>query len=296
MRYPWYKRLFHRLEWGLLRALLVLLRCIGLRRSSWLTGKLGRLIGPRVRSKSNIARDNLRLAFPDWTEARIEETIAGMWENLGRYLGEFPHIAPMSAEEFFLIADVQGVEHMKAAATAGKGSLFFSAHMANWELAAKSSWAYGLLASVIYRPLNNPWVDRTTNEHRNHYQLRGLPKNMQGGRELIKTLREGKPVAILIDQKMSNGIPVPFFGQDAMTSPAVAELAIRYGYPILPVRVERLDNDVRFRITFHPPVEWTPTGDTAADTVTIMRQLHAILEGWIRERPEQWFWVHKRWG
>lgn len=290
------KRLRHALEWSVLKLLLALFRVMGMPASSHYMGKLARWLGPKLRKKSNIARNNLRHAFPDWSAAQIDDTIAGMWENMGRYLGEFPHIAPMSAEAFRHIADIEGEEHLHAATNSGKGALFFSAHMGNWELGAKTGWTCDAPFSIVYRPLNNPWVDKETNRHRDQYQLRGLPKNQAGSRALIKTLRDGKPVAILIDQKMNSGIPVPFFGRNAMTSPAIAELAIKYGYPIIPTRVERIDDAPHFRITFEPPVQWQSSGDNKADAAAIMQQLHSIMERWISERPDQWFWVHKRWG
>lgn len=128
-----FKRLRHVVEWVTLQLLFALFRLIGLHASSAAMGRLGRWLGPKVRKKSAIARHNLRAAFPDWPAERIEETIASMWENIGRYLGEFPHIARLSKDEFREIADIQGIHHLEAA-TAQGGALFFSAHMANWEL------------------------------------------------------------------------------------------------------------------------------------------------------------------
>lgn len=296
MRYPFLKRMQHALEWGILSALFAVLRCTSIQTSSDTVGRLARAISPLVTSKNRVARQNLQHAFPNWDDERTDAVIKDMWENMGRYLGEFPHIAPMSAGDFRQLAEIRGEENLKAATSGGEGSLFFSAHMGNWELGAKSSWACGVPFAIVYRPLNNPWVDKATNEHRDQYQLRGLPKNASGSRELMKTLRNGQPVAILIDQKMNTGIPVPFFGRDAMTSTAIADLAVKYGYPIIPTRVERLGRQAKFRITFEPPVQWSPTGDARADAAALMRQLHSIMERWISERPEQWFWVHKRWG
>ena len=110
----------------------------------------------------------------------------------------------------------------------------------------------------------------------------------------MRALKEGEHVAILIDQKQNDGISVPFFGRDAMTNPTVAQLALRYRCPIIPGDIERLDG-AHFRLTIHPPIEFEPTGDTDADVHAIMTQLNALLEAWIRRRPEQWFWVHRRW-
>jgi Kdo2-lipid IVA lauroyltransferase/acyltransferase len=290
-----FKRLRHALEWAVLQALFALFRLIGLHGSSAMMGRLARWLGPKVRRKSTIARRNLQAAFPEWSEERLDATIAGMWENIGRYLGEFPHIARLSKDEFLEIADIQGIHHLQAA-TAQGGALFFSAHMANWELGAKASWACGHPFAIVYRPLNNPWADRIANDHRDCYQLRGLPKNAAGSRELIRTLRDGEPVAMLIDQKLSAGQPIEFFGREAMTSTAIADLAVKYGYPIIPTRVERVSDAPSFRITFEAPVQWENTGNMQQDAIAIMEKLHGIMEGWIRAHPAQWFWVHKRWG
>lgn len=295
MRYPPLKRIRHVLEWGALQLLVASLSRIGLRRASGWMGAFARRIGPLVRRKHNIARRNLRRAFPDWSEAQVEQTLRDMWENMGRYVGELPYIASMSADDFRAIAEIRGEEHLLAAKSCD-GSLFFSAHMANWELGAKASWACGVPFAIVYRPLNNPLTDRMASNYRDRYQLRGLPKTAVGSRELLKTLRDGDPVAILIDQKMNTGVPIPFFGHEAMTSPAIADLAVKYGHPIIPTRVERLGHEPKFRITFEPPVHWEPTGDAKADAITIMEKLHGIMEGWIREHPGHWFWVHKRWG
>lgn len=288
------KRLRHVLEWAVLKLLFAVLRAIGLQRSSDWLGALGYKLGPKL-SKSKVARRNLRMAFPDWTDEHIEQTVADMWDNIARYLAEMPHIAAMSAKDFRHIAEIEGEQNLLTAQSRD-GSLFFSAHMANWELGAKSSWACGVPFAIVYRPLNNPLADAITNRCRDRYQLRGLPKTPAGSRELLKTLRSGDSVAILIDQKMNTGSPIPFFGHPAMTSTAIADLAVKYGYPIIPTRVERLGKTPKFRITFQPPVQWTPTGDNKADALALMQQLHSIMEGWIRERPAQWFWVHKRWG
>lgn len=290
-----FKRLQHVLEWALVIALFRLFLLIGIDRASGAMGWVARHIGPHL-PKSDIARRNLRMAFPEWDEDTICRIVTGMWENMGRYLAEMPHIAPMSAEDFRKIAEIRGEEHLREATHDGKGALFFSAHMANWELGAKASWACGMPFAIVYRPLNNPLADALTNHHRDQYQLRGLPKTAAGSRDLLRSLRDGEPVAILIDQKMRNGQPIPFFGHNAMTSTAIADLAVKYGYPVIPTRVERLGHAARFRITFEPPVQWHSTGDAKADAVALMQRLHHIMEDWIRERPDQWFWVHRRWG
>ena len=144
----------------------------------------------------------------------------------------------------------------------------------------------------VYRAANNPWVDRLM--RRFHGIRRAVPKGSAGGRELVRHLRRGGSIAMLVDQKQNDGIAVPFFGRNAMTAPAIARLGYRFGCPLVPVRVERL-NGARFRCTVMAPIELTETGDATTDVLATMASVNAVLEGWIRARPEQWLWVHARW-
>lgn len=286
------KPITHYLQWLGIKTVMGILRLLPMDTASNAMGWLGRNVGPKLRV-TRVAERNLRASFPEWNDAQIRETIAGMWDNMARYIGEFPHVAPLTADEFRERCEIVGIDNLLMAQTLGKGTLFFSCHMANWELAAKASWAVGVLASVVYRPLNNRLVDKMVNAHRDQYQLKGLPKTPQGGRELLMTLKRGNPVAILADQKLSGGIHVPFFGRPAKTGTSIADLALKYNYPVLPARVERIGNNgAQFRVTYYPPLEITNT-----DTVeSILLKMHEHMETWIRERPDQWFWVHKRWG
>lgn len=283
------KRISHWLEGGLLYATMWGLGRLPRETASNLMGSIARACGPLL-SQNRVARRNLHRAFPQWTEKQVEATLLGMWENMGRYYGELSHVAEMSRDTYRQITEIVGEEHYYAALASGKGSLFFSAHMGNWEWGAKAAWVLGTPFSIVYRPLNNPYAEATTTGIRNHYQTAGIPKTNAGGRELIATLKRGQPVAILIDQKMRSGIPIPFFGHDAPTSTALADMALKYDCPIVPTRVERIDTH-RFRVTFEPPL-----AIAGKDAAAIMGDAHRVLERWISERPEQWFWVHKRWG
>ena len=287
------KRITHRIEWLLVKGGFAFFGALPLNAASDLAGWVARSIGPRLKV-SNIARRNLKAAFPEWDQIQIEAVVEGIWDNVGRYAGEFPHISKLSPQDYSRICEFVGIENHEAAI--GKGPIYFAAHLGNWELGGKTAWAVGSPVSAVYRPLNNPYVDTVINTYRNRYQVRGLPKNNAGGRELIKTLKAGGGVAILIDQKMNTGIPVPFFGRDCMTTTSIADLSLKYGCPIIPTRVERIGRAPKFRITIYPPLDFEKTGDHATDVETIMNLAHSMLEDWISERPEQWFWLHKRWG
>lgn len=152
----------------------------------------------------------------------------------------------------------------------------------------------GLKATVIYRAANNPMVNAELQQHRIDPDFDFVPKGRQGARAMLSGLKKGHCVTLLNDQKLNNGVPVPFFGRDAMTATAVAEFALKLNIPIYPVRVERL-GVMKFRIVISPPLEFVRTGDKAADQKAVLMALNREYESWISQRPDHWFWVHKRW-
>jgi KDO2-lipid IV(A) lauroyltransferase len=121
-----------------------------------------------------------------------------------------------------------------------------------------------------------------------------VPKGTVAARRALAALKQGRHIAMLVDQKMNDGIPVPFFGRDAMTAPALAKFALHFDCAVVPVRVDRLPH-ARFRITAEPPLSYRRTGDASRDELALMTQVNQVLERWIRERPDHWFWLHRRW-
>jgi KDO2-lipid IV(A) lauroyltransferase len=152
----------------------------------------------------------------------------------------------------------------------------------------------GITVDLIYRAPNNRWVERIIARRRVDPAGRLIPKSKEGGRQALAALKAGRSLGILIDQKMNDGVEARFFGRTAMTTPAFAQLALRFGAPILPVRFERLGG-ARFRVTVEPPITLEPSGDRAADIAAMVQAANDRIEAWVRERPEQWFWVHRRW-
>jgi Kdo2-lipid IVA lauroyltransferase/acyltransferase len=261
-------------------------------RASALGGAIGRLIGPRL-DISNRARHNIRRALPGLSESEIADIIARMWDNLGRVAAEYSHLRNIRVFEPGGRVETHGFEHMDRAVATGRRMIIFSGHIANWEIGMLAAVQYGMSVAQIYRAANNPLVDRMIT------RLRGdagglIPKGTVAARRAIATLSRGAHLTMLADQKMNDGIPVPFFGRPAMTAPALAALALRFDCDVLPARVERLDG-AHFRLTVFPPLPLPRTGDSRSDTAALMAQVNAILEVWIRDRPEQWFWVHQRW-
>ena len=260
--------------------------------ASGLGGALGRWIGPRL-GISRRARRNLHDAMPELGPAKIEAVIRGMWDNLGRIAFEYPHLRRIAVFAQGGRVKARGLEHLDRAIAAKRSVIMFSGHLGNWEIAALAAGQYGLDVAQIYRAANNPIIDRMVARLRGHSgEL--IPKGSVASRRAVAALRRGGHLSLLADQKLNDGIPVPFFGRDAMTAPALAVLALRFHCDVLPVRVERL-NGARFRLTVYPALPMPQTGDRDADTAALMSAVNQILETWIRERPEQWFWLHRRW-
>jgi len=260
--------------------------------ASALGGKLARRGGP-VLGISKRARLNLAAAMPELSAADCEQIVRGMWDNLGRVAAEYPHLRHIRVFEPGGRVETGGFEHVDRARAAGRRMIFFSGHLANWEIAALAAGQYGIDIAQIYRAANNPLIDRLV------ARLRGeigelIPKGALGSRRAVAALRRGGHLSMLVDQKLNDGIAVPFFGRPAMTAPALALLALHYDCDVLPARVERL-RGAHFRLTICPPLDLPKSGDRAADVLALMTAVNATLEAWIRERPEQWFWLHRRW-
>jgi Kdo2-lipid IVA lauroyltransferase/acyltransferase len=283
----------HRLEAFGARALFAVFRALPVDAASALGGLLGSTIGPRL-GASKRAVLNLRRAMPELDESRIAGIVRGMWENLGRVVAEYPHLHKFRVYEKGGRVEALNTESVDPLLAAGKKLIFVSAHFGNWEVATLAATQKGLDVAQIYRAANNPFVDALILESRSTVGSELIPKGSVAARRSIEALRQGRHLALLVDQKMNDGIPVPFFGRDAMTAPAVAQLALRFDAAIVPARVERT-NGANFRLTVFPPIELPQTGDRHADTRETMRRVNAVLESWIRERPEQWFWLHRRW-
>ncbi len=254
-------------------------------------GWIGRKIGKKM-SVTRRARRNMERAFPEKSAEEIETLLGDMWENLGRSVAEVPHIHKIQPGSARL--EVVGLENGLALKNDDKAGQFFTAHAGNWEIAMLLARAMDLDMMCVYRAPDNPWVDSVFTKARRGFQGELVRKGPEGARKLTAFLRKGGHIAMLVDQKMNDGIAVPFFGRDAMTAPALAQFALRYDAPAVPVRLERLQG-AYFRMTFYPQLDIVNTGDRHADMLKIMTEVNAIIESWIRERPAQWLWVHRRW-
>jgi KDO2-lipid IV(A) lauroyltransferase len=270
------------LAWGLFAVL-------PLDGASALGGWLARSIGPRVKT-SNRARRNLRRAFPEKTDGEIEAILVQVWDNLGRVVAEFPHLPRIAAER----VEIEGGEHVAALRDDGRPGFIVSAHFGGWELTCALASRQGLPVHAIYRAANNPWVERLFRRGRGQIAAGVIPKGASGARKTLQVLNSGGHIGMLVDQKMNDGIAVPFMGRDAMTAPAIARLALKFRCPIVAGRIERIGG-AHFRATLEPPVPLPDSGDRQRDVIEVMTRLNATVERWVRSNPGQWLWLHRRW-
>ena len=265
------------------------LRVLPLDAASATGGAVLKFIGPRT-GVSRVALKNLDLAFPEKTAEEKRKIVVGMWENLGRILAEYPHLHRMAPR-----IELIGAEYVEAARLSGKPKVFFAGHLGNWEINGICSQAQGLPLHLVYRKPNNPYVDKLLRQARAMGEGGSyIEKGATGARAIRSVFKNNGVIAMLVDQKLNNGVAIPFFGHDAMTAPAIAHFALKFDMPVYPSRVERLKG-AHFRVTVFPPLAIAATGDQEADTREILITMNRYLEDWIRARPEQWLWTHKRW-
>jgi len=283
---------------GVVRVVFAFLRLLGPDRAADLGGWLTRTIGPLM-GVHKVALRNLRAAYPDKPEDEIVAIARGAWDNLGRTGAEYAHLGTLfdwdaANPDGPSRTEVVGIEHFEALRDDGRPGIIFSAHLANWELPAICAATYGLNVTAVFRAPNNPAVNRVVHEIRSG-TMGGLEAARAGAAFAMKdALEKGGHLGMLIDQHFTRGVPVLFFGREAMTNPIMAKFAGAFDCPVHGVRVIRLPGH-RFRLELTPPVAMPRNADGSIDAQGAMQAMTAVVEGWVREHPEQWLWMHRRW-
>ena len=271
--------------------LLILTKVLGLELSTKTLSWFFSNIGPKLKI-SNQAKENLHLVFPNIKDSEIESIIFKMWKNIGMVVAEFFHLKKISEEKNDRIT-VSGEEHIKK--YENNGVIFVSGHFANWEIIPLILRNYRDKVGGIYRHSNNffvnSWVVKQRYKNTTPIQIK---KGSSGAREMLSLLKENGAVAMLVDQKLSSGVKVNFFGSDAMTSDGAASLAIKYNYPVIPINVERTKGS-NFNVSFHPEIKINITSNKQNDIKIFTSEINKFLEGCITSKPESWFWIHNRW-
>lgn len=254
----------------------------------WLTRKLGPLSDAQITGHKNLV-----MAYPENSKEQNSNIIDRVWDNFGRVMGEYLHLKNIDIyndPRFEII----GAEHVDRLIHDNQPAVIFSAHLASWEVAIMGMAQRGLKVTQLYRATNNPYVDKIIRKVQEGIGKEVLNKGSGDGRRILELLKHNEHLFMLVDQKMDQGIAAPFFGKLAMTAPAGARMAMKFNCPFLPARVERLGG-FKFRITYYPPLEVSNTGDLNKDLLDTLTRMNQMIESWVRDQPEQWLWIHKRW-
>lgn len=287
------KKLKHIVEYILFILITRALRILSVDNSASLCSFIARKIGPYLRV-TQTARKNLKKVYGD--DIDIESTINDLWDNYGRYIGEFPFINGLDSAELDKRVKVIGLEKVEAFQKMNQPFMLFLGHQANWDFVIRKINDIYPKFGITYRAANNPYVDkRILKERANDTSITMIAKGPSGAKSIIRAIKSGASIAMLVDQKMNNGIEVPFFGFPAMTAVALARLSLQYKYPIVPLQIVRIGKSSNFELILHDPLEPSITKDNEKDCYNIMLEVNKTLEQWIREKPEQWFWFHNRW-
>ena len=267
-----------------------LFKIFGFKISSKIGGKLFEIIGPIFRSKKLI-HTNIKKAFPKNNSVEIKKLTKLMWNNYGRVFAEYMFIKDFRFEKIDSKIEIIGQEILDEIKKSNKPVVFISGHFSNFELMAMQIEKAGIKLSAIYRPLNNIFLNRIMEKIRKKYICKNqIKKGIAGTRELIKFQRNNYSIALMIDQRVSEGEKVNFFNQEAYTTTIPAQLAKKFDMPIVPIFIERV-NDTNFKIKISKPLNFLKS-DSIKD---ITCKLNVIIEEMILKNPTQWIWSHNRW-
>ena len=271
--------------------LFLIYRLLGLKYSSILSGKILRLIGPIFRSKK-ISYSNLSNAFPKLSEIEKKNIIERMWDNYGKILAEYIFIKNFRiSKKFSKYIVIENQDELELIKKDSKPVIFVSGHFNNFELMAMHIEKSGIDLAAIYRPLNNKFLNPLMEYIRKKYICKKqIKKGISGTKELVKNFRNGTSVALMIDQRVSEGIHSNFFNQNALTTTIPAQFVKKYNAKIVPIYIERIENN-KFKIKIYKSMVFSK--NDSVESITL--DLNKILEKMIIKNPEQWIWTHNRW-
>ena len=284
------KKIKYFFEFLIISILFIIYKFLGLKISSYISGKLFETFGPIFRSK-NLIKTNIQRAIPKIDTSKIKIITKNMWNNYGRTLSEYMFLKDFRNDKFKSNINILGKEILEKIRLEKTPVIFISGHFSNFELMAMEIEKSGLNLSAIYRPLNNIFLNVLIERIRTKYICRNqIKKGTSGVRELLRLYKKGYSIALMIDQRVSQGIKSKFFDEEAFTTTIPAQFIKKFNCKVVPISIER-HNDIKFIIKVEKPIEFSKNSSTEK----ITRELNIWLEKTILKNPGQWIWSHARW-
>jgi len=265
----------------------ILFKVLGLKMASNFSKIIFSLLGPFFRSKKTINKNILK-ALPNLSNSEINKISRTMWGNYGRILAEYMFLSEFRFKNNIEIKGQQILDELKEN---NERVIFVSGHFNNFELMAMQIEKSGINLAAIYRPLNNKFLNYFMEKIRKKYICKNqIKKGSSGTRQLLSLFKKGSSIALMIDQRVSEGILSKFFKNEALTTTIPAQFVKKFRCKIVPIYIERIE-DIDFRLTVHAPINFSE--DETIDTITL--KLNSLLEKMILQNPDQWIWSHNRW-
>ena len=278
------------IEFLFIKLFFFIFKIIGYKNASNLGAKIGSIFGPLVRSK-NLIKKNIQNSLPNFEDKEIEILTKKMWENYGRIFSEYMYIKKFRIKELEKYLNISGTTILDKIKKDKKPVVFISGHFNNFELMAMQLELYGIELAAVYRPLNNFFLNQTMEDLRKNYICKNqIKKGLGGVREIIKAFSQNTSIAMMIDQRVSEGEKSLLFNKTTYTTTIPAQLIKKYKCPIVPIYIQR-KNDIYFEMTIEDPIYFNEKDDI--ENITL--KLNAWLEKKILINPEQWIWTHNKW-
>jgi len=274
-------------------SLFMTFKIIGPRNASFMGSSLAKIFGPLLRSK-RIIEKNLKICFKKIDQKEIKRISLGMWDNIGRTFSEYVFLNNFQKKNNYLIR-LHGTEYLNEIKNSNKPVVFVSGHFANFELMAMKLNSYGIRLAAMYRPLNNIFLNPIMEYLRLKYVCPIMIKKGRSNiRELLNKIKNGYSIALMVDQRTSEGKKVEFFNYPALTTTIPAQISLKYNYKVVPLYIERL-SDSNFEVTIYKPIEFKKSGNHEKDTYYLTLEINKQIEKMILKKPEHWLWLHNRW-
>ena len=278
------------IQFLIISILFLIFKILGLSYASYISGKVVSFVGPFFRSKSLI-RSNILKALPDFKLNQIEKISKKMWNNYGRILAEYVFIKDFRSTKFQNNIEIKGQKILDNLKNNKEPVIFVSGHFNNFELMAMQIEKSGINLAVVYRPLNNKFLNFIMERIRKKYICKNqIKKGISGTKQLLSFFKKKTSIALMIDQRVSQGIKSNFFKNEALTTTIPAQFVKKFKCKIVPIYIERV-KDINFKLTIHDPLVYS--NDESIESITL--DLNHLLEKLILKNPDQWIWSHNRW-